>query len=235
VVLAKHEIQQGRNRRARAEKEDCMSAQTARLKLDVSKLPDHAMDAKAPLWWGNLLLLFIETGAFVILVASYFYTRMNFHDWPPPRVNSQPILYDTNPRLGLAFVNLAVILLSLGPTIWAEACARKENQSRLKIALLACIGMGMVAIALRFYEFKSFHFRWDENAYASLVWTILGMHLLHLLIGTFEFLYLASFAFTCPLDKSHALDVTVTTFYWYWVVGTWALLFILLYFVPRLT
>ena len=43
------------------------------------------MDARAPMWWGNLLLIFIETMTMGLLVASYFYIRRNFWEWPPPR------------------------------------------------------------------------------------------------------------------------------------------------------
>ena len=37
--------------------------------LDVSGLPSTTFDTKAPLWWGNTMLLFIETAMFGILVA----------------------------------------------------------------------------------------------------------------------------------------------------------------------
>ena len=39
--------------------------------------PRSVFDTKAPLWWGNTLLLFIETAMFGILVAIYFTVMMN--------------------------------------------------------------------------------------------------------------------------------------------------------------
>ena len=45
--------------------------------LDVSHLPNTAWDEASPLWWGNLLLTFIETTTLAIMLATYFYLRMN--------------------------------------------------------------------------------------------------------------------------------------------------------------
>ena len=52
---------------------------------DVAMLPDHAFSYHAPIWWGNLLMIFIEGAAFAILAASYFYLSRNFDTWPPSR------------------------------------------------------------------------------------------------------------------------------------------------------
>jgi cytochrome c oxidase subunit III len=207
---------------------------TAPPRIDVSHLPNSGFDARSPLWWGNIWLLVIETASFGIFVVTYFYVRMNFQDWPPPQVNRDPVLYNTNPELGLATANLFLLIVSCLPMVWIDRAARRKDQRALQIGLLILIALGLVTIALRFYEFSALHFSWDDNAYASTVWSILGMHLLHLMVGTAEFLFLATFAFRCPLDDSHALDVTVTAVYWYWVVGIWILLYGIIYFGPRL-
>ena len=201
--------------------------------IDVSHLKEGCFDTRAPLWWGNFWLLIVETVAFGILVTSYFYVRMNLKDFPPPQVDREPIVYNTAPNLGLPTINVALLLLTLAPTIWIDLAARKKKQRSVQIGLVVCILLCALAAVLRYYEYFSIHFQWDDNAYGSVVWSILGMHHLHLLIGTGEFLFLATFAFRCPLDDSHALDVTVTAVYWYWVVGIWLLLYGLVYFGPR--
>src|SRR5213596_959082 len=81
--------------------------------IDVSKLPRQVMDHRSPIWWGNLLLLLIETTMFSLLVATYFYLRVvDFDQWPPPRVDRVPVLYHPVPALGVANANLLIILLS---------------------------------------------------------------------------------------------------------------------------
>ena len=51
---------------------------STRAVIDVSELPHHEFDTYDPVWWGNNLLLAIETSMFAILIATYFYLRQNF-------------------------------------------------------------------------------------------------------------------------------------------------------------
>src|SRR3954463_11985423 len=92
--------------------------------IDVSNLPDNAFDERSPLWWGNLLMIFIETTTVALLVAIYFYLRMNFGDWPPPKVDVFPPLYHPVPDLGAATVNTMLLLLSCLPMYWTDMVAR---------------------------------------------------------------------------------------------------------------
>ena len=202
--------------------------------LDVSALPKHCFDARAQLWWGNLLLLFIETTMFGLVVAAYFYFRQNFTSWPPPHSDSPPYLFDPEPGLLLPTINLVVLLVSVLPMAYADLAARRLDRSAVRIGLILMIVFGAAAIVLRFYEYRSLYWKWDSNAYGSVTWTILSLHLLHLFVGTLEDCFLLTWVFARPLDENHALDVTVTAVYWYWVVGTWVLLYGVVFLAPRL-
>lgn len=201
--------------------------------LDVKKMPSSVMDHRSPIWWGNFLMLVIETTMFAILVASYYYLRFNFAPWPPPRVNVFPVLYDTAPRLGWATLNLGVLLLSVLPMLWTDrACLRRDARA-VRLGLAATVALGAASIALRFYEFPDLLFRWDDNAYAAAVWTILGLHLLHLITGTLENAVMTAWVLAHPLDDKHARDIRVTAGYWYWIAGIWVLLYAVVYWSPR--
>lgn len=201
--------------------------------IDVTKLPTTGFDTRSPLWWGNLLLLLIETTMFGILIATYFYVRMDTSPFPPPRVNRLPVIYDTKPDLWLPNITLAVLLLSLIPGIWLDLSARRKNLGAVKIGLIITLAFNVAAIILRFYEFDSLYFKWNDNAYASVVWTILGTHLLHLFVMACEDIYSLSWTFAKGLDDKHALDVSVMAVYWYWIVGIWVLLYGIVYWIPR--
>ncbi|HKG13263.1 MAG TPA: cytochrome c oxidase subunit 3 [Pyrinomonadaceae bacterium] len=208
-----------------------MSAQ--RTTLDVSGLPKHGFDAKTQLWWGNVWLLCIETTMFGLVVAAYFYFRQNFTTWPPPHSDSPPYLLEPVPRLLLPTINLAVIILSVLPMAWADAAARRLDRRTVKMALILVMLFGTAATVLRFYEFRSLVWSWDSNAYGSVSWAILALHLVHLIVGTLEDVFLATWVWLRPLDENHALDITVTAVYWYWVVGTWLVLYPVVYLSPR--
>src|SRR5919204_2454633 len=132
--------------------------------IDVSTLPPHVEDHRSPIWWGNLLLLAIETTMFGLLVATYFYLRMNFTQWPP--VRSDAGVYQTNPDLGFATANLFVLLISVAPMVVVDLACLRHNLRAVQIAMAAMVLLGIVAITLRFFEFSGLKFRWDENAYA---------------------------------------------------------------------
>jgi len=202
--------------------------------IDVSRLPASAMDHRSPIWWGNILLLLIETTMFALLIATYLYFRIvDFDRWPPPRVDETPILYHPVPDLAVPTINLVLIIVSFVPMFWVDRACLKRNEAAVKIGLTLCILFGIAAIVLRFLEFPGIHFRWDANAYAAVVWTTLALHLAHLITATCENSVMAAWLFTNGMDEKHARDVRVTTTYWYWIIGIWIILYILIYWVPR--
>jgi heme/copper-type cytochrome/quinol oxidase subunit 3 len=87
---------------------------------------------------------------------------------------------------------------------------------------------------LRGFEFSAVYFRWDSNAYGSVVWFLLGMHMMHLCILTTEAVLLAVWIFTREYDMKHRVDIVTVAIYWYWVTAIWVVLYLIIYFTPRL-
>ena len=201
--------------------------------LDVSELPSTLLDYNEPIWWGNLFGLIIETMLFGVLVAVYFSVWTNLSPFPPPKTDGPSVIYDPVPDLTIPVINLLVLLASLIPGIWLDQAARAKDEKKIKILLPITLLMNAVAIVLRFYEFDALHFKWDDNAYGSITWMILGTHLLHLFILLAEDIYVIAWTYKEGLDDKHALDITVMATYWYWIVGVWVLMFALVYLAPR--
>ena len=204
-----------------------------RTAIDVSALPDSEADHRSLIWWGNLMLLIVETSIFALLVAAYFYVRPHFDNWPPPRVNGPLAIFDPVPALRLPTINLCLLLFTLLPMIRADHASLRRDGRAAIVPLGLLLPLGLLCIALRFQEFSALHFRWDENAYASIVWTTVGLHLLHLIVGVLELLILFVWAVRHGVDDKHARDIRVTAVYWYWVVGTWVLLYAIMFVGPR--
>jgi cytochrome c oxidase subunit 3 len=201
--------------------------------LDVSGLPAVAFDTRAPIWWGNALLLMIETAMFGILVALYFNVIQNTSPFPPPRVDRMPVLYDSSPDLTLPVVGLIVLLVSLVPAIWLDVSARRRNAAAMTTGLILTLAFNIAAFVIRYYEFDSLHFKWNDNAYGSILWILLGVHLFHIIVMGCEDTLLLAWALVRGVDDKHALDLTVTAVYWYWIVAIWVLLFPMIYILPR--
>lgn len=203
--------------------------------LDVSALPESALDHRSLVWWGNLLLLVIETTMFSLLAASYFYVRMNFREWPPPLVHGAVPISHPVPPLGRPTLTLALLLLSLLPAVLSDRAALAMDERRVRWCFGLLTALGVIAAALRFHELPALQFSWDDNAYASVIWTTVCLHLLHIIVSTAENLGLLLWAVTHPLDRKHARDIRVSGVYWYWVVTVWIPLYAMIYFGPRLT
>ena len=201
--------------------------------IDVSELPHHEFDTYDPVWWGNNLLLTIETSMFAILIATYFYLRQNFPLWPPPVAQLTDTLRPL-PVLTYGVLNTCLLAVSCVPMLMADLAARRGDRRVCEIGLLICVVCGLAAAVLRSFEFSAFYFRWDSNAYGSVVWFMLGMHMLHLLIATSEGILLAVWIFTREFDMKHRVDIVTLAIYWYWVTAIWLVLFSILYFTPRL-
>jgi heme/copper-type cytochrome/quinol oxidase subunit 3 len=203
-----------------------------RATIDVSDLPPSAIDHRSPIWWGNALLLTIETTMFAILVATYFYIRQNFENWPPPQVNFQPPNLHPVPDIFWGTLNLFVILAAAGAMFVADRATLRFDVKSVRLATAANLLFAFAAVALRFREFHGTNFRWDENAYASVVWAILLMHLLHLIVGIVEDSLMLGYVSKYGLDDKHARDIRVTAVYWYWIGGVWIPLWALVYLGP---
>lgn len=205
----------------------------ARPSLDVSRLPPVAFDAKELAWWGNTLFMVIETTTMALLVVSYYYTRQSYHEWPPPLADAGHSGQSPLPALGVASLNLLLLLASCLPAAWADRAARRGDAFVVRVGLLVVVALGILATLLRLAEFPALKFRWDDNAYASLIWAIVFMHLLYILAATLEAAVIAAWIFLYGLDEKKALDVTLTAQYWYWMVGLWVPLYATVYLAPR--
>ena len=202
--------------------------------IDVSHLPEEAFGERSPVWWGNTLMLLIESSTMVILFVSYFYLRMNFQEWPPPKVDVIPPIQHPVPDLGVSTLNVLLILLSVPVMIWTHRAALRMDKRKILLGIGVMLAGSVVVSALRCAEFRATKFWWNDNAYASIVWTIIGMHLLYSLSGALEFLVMGLWIASHDLDEAHALDVTLAGIYWYWVAGTGVLVYVIVYWGGRL-
>ena len=205
----------------------------ARATLHVSHLPTSAFDERSPLWWGNLLLIFVETTTLVLMLASYFYLRMNYDQWPPPKVDVHPPILHPVPDLGAATVGVVLMLASCLPMYWINMAARRKDRHKVLLGLGLMFAVSVVAVVLRAYEFSATKSWWNDNAYASTVWTTLGLAVTYQLAAAGEFFIMGVWVITHDLDEKHALDVTLAGGFWYWVAGTGVILYAVLFWGPR--
>lgn len=194
--------------------------------LDVSKLPLHSMGIASPAWWGTCTFMLIEGSAFGLAIAVYFYLMSLAPHWPP----------DGPPPDLFAGTCLTVLLLaSVVPNVLVSRWAQQRKLGRVRIGLVVMSFCGIAPLALRIFEFPAQHVNWDESAYGSIVWTILGLHTVHIITDLIDTLVLACLMFTRHGDNTRRYgDVEDNALYWNFVVIAWLPLYACIYWVPRL-
>jgi heme/copper-type cytochrome/quinol oxidase subunit 3 len=65
------------------------------------------------------------------------------------------------------------------------------------------------------------------------VWTLLGLHTLHLVTDAYDTMVLNVLMFTGPLEGKRFTDVSENALYWYFVVVSWLPIYAVLYWAPR--
>jgi cytochrome c oxidase subunit III len=193
--------------------------------LDVSGLPSYRFTHHSLMWWGVMGLVAIEGMAFALTVAAYFYLWSQARTWP---------MSDAPPDLLWGTLNLVVVLISVWPNHLTKRAAENGDERRMKIGLAVCVLFGIVLLAVRALEFTTLNVRWDDNAYGSVVWVLLGLHTVHLATDVYDTAVLAALFHAGNIEGKRHVDVSENGMYWYFVVFSWLPIYAVIYWAPRL-
>ena len=167
----------------------------------------------------------LEGTGFALAVGAYLYLAFLNPQWP---LSAPP------PDLIWSSLLTLLLLASLVPNYMAKRYGESEDLPKVQFYLLVMSVVGLVAIGLRFLEFGRLHVRWDQNAYGSLLWALLGLHATHIITDVADTLVLTALMFTRHAHGKRFSDVSDNAFYWNFVVLSWLPIYGLLYWAPRL-
>jgi cytochrome c oxidase subunit 3 len=193
--------------------------------IDVGHMTRFNPDRRAPLWWGILGLITIESTVVLSFVVSYLYLAAYAEAWPPAGLEPPPLLWPS--------VNVGLLLLSSLTMYWAGQGIKRGNQGVLAIGVSTSVLLACVVLVLRSLEFMAFEFSWKDHAYGSIVWTIAGFHFVHIVSIVVGSAVVAILAWRGYFTKERQIGVVVDTNYWYFVCIAWIPLYLTLYWVPR--
>jgi len=192
--------------------------------LDVKGLPTYAFGSRSPMWWGTLGFCVIEGVGFALAAGAYLYLAFLNSEWP---LSASP------PDLTWSSLLTLVLLASLWPNHLAKKNGEREDLGKVRRDLVVMSVLGLLAVAIRVFEFGTLNVRWDQNAYGSITWTLLGLHTAHIATDLVDTLVLACLFFTRHVTGKRFSDVGDNSFYWNFVVLSWLPIYVLLYWVPR--
>jgi cytochrome c oxidase subunit III len=197
-----------------------------RAAADVRELPTVVFGSRSLMWWATLGFMVIEGWTLALLVASYLYFRQNYEAWPPLRTPYPSLLIPT--------INLVLMLLSIVPAVIVQRAAKRLDATAVRRWLLVLCVFVVVISLLRWWELWAINTRWDTNAYGSAAWTIVGFHYSLLLLDGADTLGLTLFWFVRKMPVKSFSDSSDNSFYWYFTVGVWIPVYLIVYVGPRI-
>lgn len=174
------------------------------------------------------MMLFIATEAFlfVLLFFSYFYLSQGDVRW----------LGEEAPKLPLAFVLLAILLLSSGVIFWGERQIKTGNTFKARLSLASTIILGMIFICVQVIEYRD-HLKTlspRTDVYGSIFYTITSFHAAHVIVGLLILAYVLILPQLAPTSDPPHRPFHNAAMYWHFVDIVWIFVVALLYVLPNL-
>ncbi len=194
---------------------------------DVAGLPTSKFGPSSLTWWGILGFMVIEGVSFALTFGAYFYLMGHEQGWPPEGRLPPDLLAGT--------IFTLVILVSEIPNTLIKKAARAGDVATIRRLLPLMVGVGIALLIIRAFEFNSLNCLWYDNAYASIIWTILLLHATHLITDWMDTVVLWALIMT-PLgyEPRRLVDIDENSMYWRYVWLLWIPVYLLIYWVPRL-
>ena len=197
-----------------------------RATTDVGELPTVTFGPRSLMWWGTLGFMTIEGWTTALLVGAYLYLRQNYDAWPPLRTPYPSLLIPT--------INLAILLFSIWPARMVQQAAKKLDGPGVKRWLLITTIVSVPTLVLRWWDLWALNTRWDTTAYGSAAWTIVGFHTSLLLLDILDTIGLTLFFYFKKMPVKAFSDACDNSFYWYFTVGIWVPIYLIVYVGPRI-
>jgi heme/copper-type cytochrome/quinol oxidase subunit 3 len=159
-----------------------------------------------------LLFLSSEVTLFGLLIASYFYLDFYNAHWPPPGIES--------PKVALPLVLTVVLVASAVPLFFAVRSARRGRVRGARLLVLAALVVQAAYLGVQIHEFSSELGKMcpQHSSYASIYFTLLGAHHLHVAVGILAELWLVA-RLVGGMTNYRLIALRCLALYWYVVAA----------------
>ena len=184
---------------------------------------------------GMVFLLVTELMLFGGFISAYIVNRAG-NSWPPLGQPRMPVEVTAINTLILLMSGLTVYLVAKNYNIdnvgHQPSDIKQVKNSNFWLILTILLGITFVTIqGSEWIKLIGFGLTTTSSLYGAFFYIIIGAHAFHVLVGLAILIYLlgvlkASFQISHTKDKIFACSL-----YWYFVVGIWPVLYILIYII----
>jgi cytochrome c oxidase subunit III len=163
-------------------------------------------------WWGMALFIAGETTLFGVMIASYFYLRFQNAHWPPIGVEK--------PKVALPLILTAILVATVAPLVMAVRAGIAGRPRRAWVLLAVAFVVQGAYLGVQIHEFLGELDKMSPHAsaYASIYFTLIGAHQLHVAAGLLLELWLVA-KLLGGLTNYRLIALRVTALYWYFVAA----------------
>ncbi|HEY8948266.1 MAG TPA: cytochrome c oxidase subunit 3 [Rhizomicrobium sp.] len=197
-----------------------------RLPIETA-LPVGAIDTRATGWWAMIFVIFTEAALFAYLLFSYYYIAVQPH---VPNTFPEGGL----PDLKLAVPNTIILLLSSGAVAWAQLNIEKNDKRHLVWGLGIAAVLGMIFLAVQYFEWAAKPFALASSSYSSLYFVVTGFHMAHVVVGVIMLWALFVWSAMGYFNRIRYAHIHIGGLYWHFVDAVWIAVFFTFYITPYL-
>jgi len=174
----------------------------------LTSVPYTSRAAKPNGWWGMVVFVATEVTLFATMIGSYYDLRFKAPQWPPPGV--------PDPKLALPLILMGALVATSIPVQLGSIFATRGRARAAQLLFLTAIAMQTTYFGLQIHLFADdlSKFRPQGSSYASVYFTLIATHHLHVLVGILLELWLVLRLFT-GVTRYRGVGAQATAVYWH--------------------
>jgi heme/copper-type cytochrome/quinol oxidase subunit 3 len=173
---------------------------------------------------GLLIFLGTEVMFFAGLISAFLILRAGSVTWPPPDQPRLPVV--------VTGVNTLLLLFSSYTVHWALKAIRSGNQRALTVYLSATCVLSAIFLGVQGTEWiRLVHYglTFTSSTYGGIFYVLIGCHGLHVLAALIVLVVVLGRALNKRYSVSQHTGIELYRIYWFFVVGIWPVLYVLVY------
>ena len=170
---------------------------------------------------GMFLFIASEVMLFGAFFTAYFFIRVvNSYPWPP---------HGFHLPVYVAGINTCILVTSSFTMHWALQSIKRGNRAGLQAGLSLTFLMGLTFLLTQILEYSRIGFAPHENAFATIFFTLTGLHGAHVFVGLTLLLAATIRSYRGHYTPDAHWGVEIPGIYWHFVDVMWIVVYTTVY------